>query len=428
MTKELRNPEMDYLIGDEALNANKNKYSCRPILEKGQIQDFEFIEKYWHASMHQYLRCEPEEHYFILTEPPMNTPQNREQIAEIMFETFNVKGLFIGVQAALALYAQMCKTSGDGSSNVGLTENDMTGTVIDAGDGITHIFPVCDSYPIASCVKSIPLAGRDMTKFVQDSFIARGENCTAEQAARIKEKYGYVCKDVAKEFEKYDKKKQDDKGNWIQSSKFKRYIHKELNGNMVPKDVGYEAFLAPEMFFHPVSAPPYLINLLYFVACRNLFTKTSKNHWRRSLTRLSTLAQSSTESNFTTILCSPAVPPCSRALMSASKPVFKRELIASARSRTQRSRMKRTKPILSAKSPRTLCNVMLSGLAAPYSAHRTTSQRQSRQERCTQSMDHKSADTTACSHNEHTYVFSSIVENECLPTPTTNNQQQCVRV
>lgn len=39
----------------------------------------------------------------------MNTPENREQIAEIMFETFNVKGLFIGVQATLALYAQIAK-------------------------------------------------------------------------------------------------------------------------------------------------------------------------------------------------------------------------------------------------------------------------------------------------------------------------------
>jgi actin-related protein len=28
-------------------------------------------------------------------------------MAEIMFETFNVKGLFIGVQATLALYAQI---------------------------------------------------------------------------------------------------------------------------------------------------------------------------------------------------------------------------------------------------------------------------------------------------------------------------------
>ena len=43
----------------------------------------------------------------------MNTPENREQMAEIMFETFNVKGLFIGVQPTLALYAQIAKKEDD---------------------------------------------------------------------------------------------------------------------------------------------------------------------------------------------------------------------------------------------------------------------------------------------------------------------------
>ena len=51
------------------------------------------------------LRVDPEAHNFILTEPPLNTPDNREYTAEIMFETFNVPGLYIGVQAVLALYA-----------------------------------------------------------------------------------------------------------------------------------------------------------------------------------------------------------------------------------------------------------------------------------------------------------------------------------
>jgi actin-related protein len=32
------------------------------------------------------------------TEPPLNAPENREYTAEIMFETFNVKGLYIAVQ------------------------------------------------------------------------------------------------------------------------------------------------------------------------------------------------------------------------------------------------------------------------------------------------------------------------------------------
>ena len=33
----------------------------------------------------------------------MNPPENREMIAEIFFETFNVPGLYIGVQAVFAM-------------------------------------------------------------------------------------------------------------------------------------------------------------------------------------------------------------------------------------------------------------------------------------------------------------------------------------
>lgn len=88
--------DLDYYIGDEAKNTPIN-YSPSYLLRSGQVEDWEGIEKYWHKSIYSYLRCEPEEHRFILTEPPMNTPENREQMAEIMFETFGVKGLFIGV-------------------------------------------------------------------------------------------------------------------------------------------------------------------------------------------------------------------------------------------------------------------------------------------------------------------------------------------
>jgi actin-related protein len=38
---------------------------------------------------------------------------------------------------------------------------------VDAGDGITHIVPVADDYVIESAIKSIPIAGRDPTLFVQ---------------------------------------------------------------------------------------------------------------------------------------------------------------------------------------------------------------------------------------------------------------------
>ena len=101
---QFNNPDLDFEIGEEAIRLQQT-HNVRPLLRHAQINDWEGIEKFWHKSIYSFIRCEPEEHKFILTEPPMNTPENREQIAEIMFETFNVKGLFIGVQATLALYA-----------------------------------------------------------------------------------------------------------------------------------------------------------------------------------------------------------------------------------------------------------------------------------------------------------------------------------
>ena len=68
------------------------------------------------------------------TEPPLNTPENREYTAEIMFESFNVPGLYIAVQAVLALAASWT------SRQVG--DRTLTGTVIDSGDGVTHVIPV----------------------------------------------------------------------------------------------------------------------------------------------------------------------------------------------------------------------------------------------------------------------------------------------
>jgi len=51
-----------------------------------------------------------------------------------MFETFNVPGLYIAVQAVLALCASWKSRP--------LHERILTGLVVDSGDGVTHIIPV----------------------------------------------------------------------------------------------------------------------------------------------------------------------------------------------------------------------------------------------------------------------------------------------
>jgi len=74
-------------------------------MKSGIITDWSLMEKFWHKSIFDYLRCDPDDTTFVLTEPPMNPPENRENMAEIFFETFNAKNLYIGVQAVLALYS-----------------------------------------------------------------------------------------------------------------------------------------------------------------------------------------------------------------------------------------------------------------------------------------------------------------------------------
>jgi actin-related protein len=51
-----------------------------------------------------------------------------------MFETFNVPGLYIAVQAVLALSASWKSRP--------VHERILTGLVVDSGDGVTHIIPV----------------------------------------------------------------------------------------------------------------------------------------------------------------------------------------------------------------------------------------------------------------------------------------------
>lgn len=48
----------------------------------------------------------------LQTEPPLNTPENREYTAEIMFESFNVPGLYIAVQVRSLLLFKVSHSVG----------------------------------------------------------------------------------------------------------------------------------------------------------------------------------------------------------------------------------------------------------------------------------------------------------------------------
>lgn len=234
--------DLDFYIGDEAVEAPG--YATKWPIRHAIVEDWDLMERFWEHCIFKYLRAEPEDHYFLLTEPPLNTPENREYTAEIMFESFNIPGLYIAVQAVLALAASWT------SRQVG--ERTLTGTVIDSGDGVTHVIPVAEGYVIGSCIKHIPIAGRDITFFVQQLLREREAGIPPEQsmetAKTIKERWGYICPDIAKEFAKYEA----EPAKWIKKYEGVNAITKKP----FAVDVGYERFLGPEIFFHPEFSNP----------------------------------------------------------------------------------------------------------------------------------------------------------------------------
>jgi actin-related protein 3 len=142
--------------------------------------------------------------------------------------------MYIAVQAVLALAASWTSSKAHGQS--------LTGTVIDSGDGVTHVIPVAEGYVIGSSIKSIPIAGRDITYFVQSLLRDRNEpDSSLKTAQEIKEEYCYVCPDIVKEFARFDR----------DPSKFSKHNVLQPGGRQVTVDVGYEKFLAPEIYFNP---------------------------------------------------------------------------------------------------------------------------------------------------------------------------------
>ena len=50
----------------------------------GKVQNIESIKHIFEHLMNNELRVSPEEHKFLLTEPPNNPKKNREELVELM--------------------------------------------------------------------------------------------------------------------------------------------------------------------------------------------------------------------------------------------------------------------------------------------------------------------------------------------------------
>lgn len=185
--------QSDYLVGKEA-EAKRGVMKLMYPLEHGIVENWDNMSKIWDYCFNTELRVNPSEHNVMLTEAPMNPKENRSKMAEIMFETFQVKGLYVAIQAVLSLYCA----------------GKFTGIVDDMGDGVSHFVPIFDGYSIPHAILRLDLAGRDLTMYMAKLLTELGHSFTTtaelEIVKSIKEKTCYVALDYEKELKEYEPK------------------------------------------------------------------------------------------------------------------------------------------------------------------------------------------------------------------------------
>ena len=119
---------------------------------------FTFKHIWDHTFGPEKLNIDPHNSKVLLTEPPMNPLRNREKMIEVMFEKYGFDSVYIAIQAVLTLYSQ------------GL----LTGVVLDAGDGVSHICPVYEGFALPHLTRRLDIAGRDITRYLIKLLLLRG--------------------------------------------------------------------------------------------------------------------------------------------------------------------------------------------------------------------------------------------------------------
>eukprot|EP00850_Spirogloea_muscicola_P023561 SM000367S13683 [mRNA] locus=s367:4849:12026:- [translate_table: standard] len=227
--------DLDFAIGDAAAALSHSAlHEIVSPIRHGQVDNWDAMERFLQHCIFNNLRCNPEDHCFLMTECPLTPPEHRDYTAEVMFETFNVRGLHIADQAVLAL-----------AGNYSTDQTSVSGVVVDSGDGVTHVVPVAEGFVVESAIKSFPIAGRDLSSFLQQLLRKRGERLLADEpldvARRIKEAHCYTCSDIQKETSKHEKEPEKYLREWVGSN--------QRTGQQYRVRVCQERFVIPEVYF-----------------------------------------------------------------------------------------------------------------------------------------------------------------------------------
>jgi len=157
----------------------------RPI-QNGVVTDWLSLEAIWQRAFAE-LGVPDGGRPVLVTEPPLASRADREQMAQILFESLDATAVHVAVSGTLPLY-------GMGSR---------TGLVVEVGDGVAQTVPIFEEFVNPRGVQRWNFGGRDLTEYLErllrERFCSLDAGSGWRAATAIKEQHCYVAQNYAAE-------------------------------------------------------------------------------------------------------------------------------------------------------------------------------------------------------------------------------------
>ncbi|VFQ80698.1 unnamed protein product [Cuscuta campestris] len=219
-TQMKRVPEDESAL-DAAVEESTEEEAVNPIV-RGFVKDWDAMEDLLHHALYTGLGWEIGNEGQILFTDPLCTPKAiREQLVQLMFETFNISGFYASEQAVLSLYA------------VGR----ISGCTVDIGHGKIDIAPVIEGAVQHLASRRLELGGADLTQLLAEKLSISNPMVKFKMSDVEKIKEQYAC--CAEDDISYDKMQQS----------ILEEEHILPDGQVIK--IGKERYTVGEAFFQP---------------------------------------------------------------------------------------------------------------------------------------------------------------------------------
>lgn len=177
---------LDVVTGDEAYDDSGLLSLSWPIIS-GHVADYEGLEKLLFGALVEEARVSPDVNPFLFVESADVSRRDREQLCELLFESFNMPMVGLLTNTAATLYAS------------GRT----SGLAIDSGAGRTCVAAVEEGYTLAHSIRVSHIAGDVLTDELFAALRADGyplsTSLDRDAVAAAKEALARVSADVSAE-------------------------------------------------------------------------------------------------------------------------------------------------------------------------------------------------------------------------------------